>query len=191
MKVKDTENPEWRAIYEKRLCRRGLYRPTLITHGSGDYKERFEKGTDSALGSGFDPGDQRIFQPTHLKHYFDEIHYIDILDCNGGDHGYPFATNFNPEINLRGVSAPGSYWENGKWVKLKPMSIKREYDFTEVGQKTCIFSTMKKSNPLAKNIPGVKRIRFFMTQSILFDSYEMLGKCWSLRTIQSTLMDKK
>ena len=77
------------------------------------------------LGSGFDPGVTSVFSAYALKHYFDEIHYIDILDCNGGDHGYPFATNFNPEINLREVSAPGSYWENGKWVEVEAMSIKR------------------------------------------------------------------
>ena len=73
------------------------------------------------------------------------------LDCNGGDHGYPFATNFNPEINLREVSAPGSYWEDGKWVEVEAMSIKREYDFPQVGQKTCIFFTMKKSNHWQKH----------------------------------------
>lgn len=98
------------------------------------------------LGSGFDPGVTSVFSAYALKHYFDEIHYIDILDCNGGDHGYPFATNFNPEINLREVSAPGSYWEDGKWVEVEAMSIKREYDFPQVGQKICISFTMKKSN---------------------------------------------
>ena len=94
---------------------------------------------------------------------FDEIHYIDILDCNGGDHGYPFATNFNPEINLREVSAPGSYWEDGKWVEVEAMSIKREYDFPQVGQKDMYLLHHEEIESLAKNIPGVKRIRFFMT----------------------------
>ena len=97
------------------------------------------------------------------KHYFDEIHTIDILDCNGGDHGYPFATNFNPEINLREVSAPGSYWENGHWVEIPPMSIKREYNFDEVGEKDMYLLHHEEIEALAKNIPGVKRIRFFMT----------------------------
>ena len=128
------------------------------------YKERFEKaGLTALLGSGFDPGVTSVFSAYALKHYFDEIHYIDILDCNGGDHGYPFATNFNPEINLREVSAPGSYWENGKWVEVEAMSIKREYDFPEVGQKDMYLLHHEEIESLAKNIPGVKRIRFFMT----------------------------
>ena len=85
------------------------------------------------------------------------------MDCNGGDHGYPFATNFNPEINLREVSAPGSYWENGKWIEIPAMSIKREYNFPEVGMKDMYLLHHEEIESLAKNIPGVKRIRFFMT----------------------------
>ena len=82
------------------------------------YREKYEKaGITALLGSGFDPGVTSVFSAYALKHYFDEINYIDILDCNAGDHGYPFATNFNPEINIREVSAKGSYWENGKWVE--------------------------------------------------------------------------
>ena len=82
------------------------------------YREKFEKaGITALLGSGFDPGVTGVFSAYALKHYFDEINYIDILDCNGGDHGYPFATNFNPEINIREVSAKGSYWEDGHWVE--------------------------------------------------------------------------
>ena len=92
---------------------------TLITPGSG-YMDRFkEAGITGLLGTGFDPGVTSVFAAYAQKHYFDEIHTIDILDCNGGDHGYPFATNFNPEINLREVSAPGSYWENGHWWKFR------------------------------------------------------------------------
>jgi saccharopine dehydrogenase (NAD+, L-lysine-forming) len=85
------------------------------------------------------------------------------MDCNGGDHGYPFATNFNPEINLREVSANGSYWEDGHWVETKPMEIKREYDFAQVGKKDMYLLHHEEIESLAKNIPGVKRIRFFMT----------------------------
>ncbi len=100
------------------------------------YRERFEQaGITALLGSGFDPGVTGVFSAYALKHYFDEIHTIDILDCNGGDHGYPFATNFNPEINIREVSANGSYWENGHWVETRPMEIKRVYDFDGVGEK--------------------------------------------------------
>ena len=98
-----------------------------------------------------------------LKHEFDEINYIDILDCNGGDHGYPFATNFNPEINIREVSANGSYWEDGKFIETKPMEIKREYDFEGVGRKDMYLLHHEELESLALNIPGIKRIRFFMT----------------------------
>ena len=128
------------------------------------YREKFkEAGITALLGSGFDPGVTGVFSAYALKHEFDEINYIDILDCNGGDHGYPFATNFNPEINLREVSAPGSYWENGHWVEIPPMSIKREYNFDEVGEKDMYLLHHEEIEALAKNIPGVKRIRFFMT----------------------------
>ena len=86
------------------------------------------------MGSGFDPGVTGVFSAYAQKHYFDEINYIDILDANAGDHGYPFATNFNPEINIREVTANGSYWEDGKWVETKPMEIKRVYDFPQIGE---------------------------------------------------------
>ena len=99
--------------------------------------QRFSEG-------GFDPGVTSVFSAYALKHEFDEINYIDILDCNGGDHGYPFATNFNPEINIREVSAKGSYWEDGKWVETEPMEIKRVYNFDGVGEKTCICFIMRR-----------------------------------------------
>lgn len=128
------------------------------------YREKFEKaGITALLGSGFDPGVTGVFSAYALKHYFDEINYIDILDCNGGDHGYPFATNFNPEINIREVSAKGSYWEDGHWVETEPMEIKREYDFPEVGMKDMYLLHHEEIESLALNIPGIKRIRFFMT----------------------------
>ena len=128
------------------------------------YRERFEKaGITALLGSGFDPGVTSVFSAYALKHEFDEINYIDILDCNGGDHGYPFDTNFNPEINIREVSANGSYWEDGHWVETKPMEIKREYNFDGVGQKDMYLLHHEEIESLALNIPGIKRIRFFMT----------------------------
>ncbi len=128
------------------------------------YRERFEKaGITALLGSGFDPGVTGVFCAYAQKHYFDEIHYIDILDCNGGDHGYPFATNFNPEINIREVSAKGSYIENGEWVETEPMEIKRVYDFEEVGEKDMYLLHHEELESLALNINGIKRIRFFMT----------------------------
>ena len=129
-----------------------------------DYKERFEKaGITALLGSGFDPGVTGVFSAYAQKHQFDEINYIDILDANAGDHGYPFATNFNPEINIREVSAKGSYWENGKWVETEPMEIKRVYNFPEIGEKDMYLLHHEELESLALNIKGIRRIRFFMT----------------------------
>ena len=123
------------------------------------YREKFEKaGITALLGSGFDPGVTGVFCAYAMKHYFDEINYIDILDCNAGDHGYPFATNFNPEINIREVSANGSYIEDGKWVETKPMEIKRVYNFPEVGEKDMYLLHHEELESLALNIKGIKRI---------------------------------
>lgn len=129
-----------------------------------DYQERFkEAGIMALLGSGFDPGVTGVFSAYAMKHQFDEINEIDILDCNGGDHGYPFATNFNPEINIREVSANGSYWEDGKWIETEPMEIKREYDFKGVGKKDMYLLHHEELESLAIHIKGIRRIRFFMT----------------------------
>ena len=128
------------------------------------YREKFrEAGICALMGSGFDPGVTSVFSAYAQKHYFDEIHEIDILDCNGGDHGYPFATNFNPEINIREITSNGSYWENGNWVETKPMEIKRSYNFDQVGVKDMYLLHHEELESLAKNIKGVRRIRFFMT----------------------------
>ncbi|MDE7094411.1 MAG: saccharopine dehydrogenase family protein, partial [Oscillospiraceae bacterium] len=161
--AEDTDNPEWRAIYEKRCQEKG-FTAYFDYSWQWAYQEKFKQaGLMALLGTGFDPGVTSVFTAYALKHYFDEIHEIDILDCNGGDHGYPFATNFNPEINLREVSANGSYWENGHWVETKPMEIKREYHFAGVGQKDMYLLHHEEIESLAKNIPNIKRIRFFMT----------------------------
>ncbi len=135
-----------------------------------EYKEQWakheqfkEKGLLALLGSGFDPGATNVFCAYAQKHYFDEIHTIDILDCNAGDHGYPFATNFNPEINLREVSANGRYWENGEWIETKPMEIKMVWDYPEVGPKDSYLLYHEEMESLVKHIKGLKRIRFFMT----------------------------
>ena len=128
------------------------------------YREKFkEAGITALLGSGFDPGVTGVFSAYAQKHQFDEINYIDILDCNAGDHGYPFATNFNPEINIREVSAKGSYIEDGKWVETEPMEIKRVYNFPEIGEKDMYLLHHEELESLALNIKGIKRIRFFMT----------------------------
>lgn len=130
------------------------------------YKERFEKaGITALLGSGFDPGVTGVFSAYAQKHYFDEIHSIDIVDANAGDHGYPFATNFNPEINIREVTAKGSYFENGKFIETEPMSIKRVYDLPEIGPKDIYLLHHEEMESLALNIKGIKKIRFWMTFS--------------------------
>lgn len=126
--------------------------------------EKFkEAGIMGLLGSGFDPGATNVFCAYAQKHYFDEIHTIDILDCNAGDHGYPFATNFNPEINLREVSAKGRYWENGEWIETAPMEIMQVWDYPEVGPKDSYLLYHEEMESLVKHIKGLKRIRFFMT----------------------------
>ena len=159
----NTNDPEWRRIYEQR-CREKGFTAYFDYSWQWAYRERYEKaGITALLGSGFDPGVTSVFTAYAKKHYFDELHTIDILDCNGGDHGYPFATNFNPEINLREVSANGSYWEDGRWVETEPMAIKREYDFEGVGKKDMYLLHHEEIASLAASFPEVKRIRFFMT----------------------------
>ncbi len=139
------------------------------------YDEKYkQKGIMGLLGSGFDPGVTNVFCAYALKHYFDEIHYIDILDCNAGDHGYPFATNFNPEINLREVSAKGRYWENGKWIETKPLEIKQVWDYPQIGPKDSYLMYHEEMESLVKHIKGLKRIRFFMTFG---ESYLTHMKC--------------
>ncbi len=159
----NTDDPVWREKYEKR-CREEGFSAYFDYTWQWAYNDKYKKaGLTALLGSGFDPGVTQVFCAYAQKHLFDTIETIDILDCNGGDHGYPFATNFNPEINLREVSAPGSYWENGKWVEVPAMSIRRTYRFDGVGEKDMYLLHHEEIESLAKNIKGVKRIRFFMT----------------------------
>ena len=128
------------------------------------YKQRFEEaGLCAILGCGFDPGVSGIYTAYAGKHHFDEMQYLDIVDCNAGNHHKAFATNFNPEINIREVTAKGSYWENGQWVETEPMEIKLSYDFPEIGQKDMYLLHHEELESLALNIKGIRRIRFFMT----------------------------
>ena len=130
------------------------------------YREKFEKaGITALLGSGFDPGVTGVFSAYAQKHHFDEINTIDIVDANAGDHGYPFATNFNPEINIREITANGSYYEDGKFIETEPMSIKRVYDLPEIGPKDIYLLHHEEMESLALNIKGIKKIRFWMTFS--------------------------
>ncbi len=159
----DTDDPKWREIYEQR-CKEKGFSAYFDYSWQWAYREKFEKaGLTALLGCGFDPGVTQAYCAYAKKHEFDTIDTIDILDCNGGDHGYPFATNFNPEVNLREVSAPGSYWENGRWIEVPAMSIKREYNFDGVGDKDMYLLHHEEIESIAVNIPEVKRIRFFMT----------------------------
>ena len=159
----NTEDPAWRKVYDKRVEEEGF--SALFDYSwQWAYAEKFEKaGLTALLGTGFDPGVTSVFVAYAKKHYFDRIDTVDILDCNGGDHGYAFATNFNPEINLREVSAPGSYWEDGKWIEIPAMSIKRTYDFPQVGKKDMYLLHHEEVEALGKHFPEIKRIRFFMT----------------------------
>jgi saccharopine dehydrogenase (NAD+, L-lysine-forming) len=128
------------------------------------YRERFEQaGLMALLGSGFDPGVTNVFCAYAQKHLFDEIHAVDIVDCNAGNHGKAFATNFNPEINLREVTANGRYWENGAWVETKPMELSRVIDFPGVGERKAYLIYHEELESLVLHVKGLKRIRFWMT----------------------------
>ncbi|MFC5602296.1 saccharopine dehydrogenase family protein [Sporosarcina koreensis] len=130
------------------------------------YREKFEEaGLTAILGCGFDPGVTGVFSAYAQKHYFDEIQTIDIVDANAGDHGYPFATNFNPEINIREITANGRYWENGEFIETPPLSEKRVYDLPEIGPKDVYLLYHEELESLAQNIKGIKKIRFWMTFS--------------------------
>lgn len=132
-----------------------------------DYDENFkERGIMGLLGSGFDPGVTNVFCAWARKHHFDEIHEIDIIDCNAGDHGQPFATNFNPEINIREVIAKGKYYDTGHWVETEPLSVAKEFDFPDgIGPRKIYLLYHEELESLVKNIKGLKRARFWMTFS--------------------------
>ncbi|OHC96353.1 MAG: saccharopine dehydrogenase [Sphingomonadales bacterium RIFCSPLOWO2_12_FULL_63_15] len=128
------------------------------------YQDRFkEAGIMALLGSGFDPGVTSVFASYIKKHLLDTIDTLDILDCNGGDHGQHFATNFNPEINIREVTAPSRHWEAGEWVEGPALSHKQTFDFDQVGEKNMYLMYHEELESLAKFYPEIKRIRFWMT----------------------------
>ncbi len=128
------------------------------------YQDKFKKaGLMALLGCGFDPGVTSIFTAYAQKHYFDEIHYLDIVDCNAGDHGKAFATNFNPEINIREITQKGKYWENGEWIEIEPMSIHKPIDYPNIGERESYLLYHEELESLVKNIPHLKRARFWMT----------------------------
>ncbi len=128
------------------------------------YKERFEQaGLMALLGCGFDPGATQVFTAYANKHHFDEMHYLDIVDCNAGNHGKAFATNFNPEINIREITQPGRYWENGEWIEIPAMSIHKPIEYPEIGERESYVLYHEELESLVKNFPTLKRARFWMT----------------------------
>lgn len=128
------------------------------------YQERFkEAGLLAVLGCGFDPGVTSIFTARAAKHYFDEIHYLDIVDCNGGDHGKAFATNFNPEINIREITQKGRFYENGQWIETEPHEISKMLSYPNIGERNSYLIYHEELESLVKNYPTIKRARFWMT----------------------------
>lgn len=128
------------------------------------YKDKFEKaGLTAILGCGFDPGVTSVFTAYAAKHHFDELHTLDIVDCNAGDHGKAFATNFNPEINIREVTQKGKYWENGQWVETEPHEIHKPLNYPNIGPKESYVIYHEELESLVKNFPTLQRARFWMT----------------------------
>lgn len=133
-------------------------------HWQWAYQEKFEKaGLTALLGSGFDPGVTNVFTAYIAKHHMDNMQTLDILDCNGGDHGQPFATNFNPEINIREVTAPARHWQNGGWVETPALSHKQSFDFPQVGARNMYLMYHEELESLSKHFPELTRARFWMT----------------------------
>ena len=128
------------------------------------YHDRFkDTGLTAILGCGFDPGVTGVFTAYAAKHHFDEIHYLDIVDCNAGDHGKPFATNFNPEINIREVTQKGKYWEQGKWIETEPHEIHMPLNYPNIGPRESYLIYHEELESLVKHFPTLKRARFWMT----------------------------
>ncbi|MCI9172020.1 saccharopine dehydrogenase family protein [uncultured Duncaniella sp.] len=128
------------------------------------YKQRFEEaGLTAILGCGFDPGVSGVFTAYAAKHYFSEMEYLDIVDCNGGDHGKAFATNFNPEINIREITQNGRYYQDGKWVTTGPLEIHKTLTYPNIGERESYLLYHEELESLVKNYPSIKRARFWMT----------------------------
>lgn len=140
--------------------------PKFEYHWQWAYQERFRKaGLTALLGSGFDPGVTNVFCAHAKKHHFDRIDTLDIVDCNAGSNGLPFATNFNPEINIREVTAKGRFWQNGAWQETDPISVGTTFDFPGVGPKKMYLLYHEELESLSKHYPEVQRMRFWMTFS--------------------------
>ena len=128
------------------------------------YQDRFKKaGLMAVLGCGFDPGVTNVYTAYAAKHHFDEIHTLDIVDANAGSHGKAFATNFNPEINIREITQNGKYYENGEWIEISPHSVMKPLNYPEIGPKNSYVIYHEELESLVKNFPTLKRARFWMT----------------------------
>jgi hypothetical protein len=141
--------------------------------------------------SGFDPGVTNVFCAHAQKHRFSEIHTVDIMDANAGDHGYPFATNFNPEINIREITANGRYWENGEWKETGPLEVHKTWDFPEIGPKEMYLMYHEEMESLAKNLKGLKRIRFWMTFSEKYLTHLRVLENVGMTSIKPVLFEGK
>ena len=128
------------------------------------YRERFEKaGLTAILGCGFDPGVSAVFVAYAAKHHFSKMEYLDIVDCNAGNHGKAFATNFNPEINIREITQKGKYWQDGKWVETENLEIHRPLNYPNIGERESYLLYHEELESLVQNFPTIKRARFWMT----------------------------
>ncbi len=128
------------------------------------YQDKFKQaGLLAVLGCGFDPGVTGVFTSRAAKHFFDEIHYLDIVDCNAGDHGKAFATNFNPEINIREITQNGKYWKDGEWVETKPFEFRKDLAYPNIGKRPSYLLFHEELESLVKNYPTIKQARFWMT----------------------------
>ncbi|MEM1137531.1 MAG: saccharopine dehydrogenase family protein [Bacteroidota bacterium] len=156
------------------------------------YNDRFKKaGLMALLGCGFDPGVTGVFTAYAQKHHFDEIHYLDIVDCNAGDHGKAFATNFNPEINIREITQKGRYWEKGEWKEIEPLSVHKSINYPEIGSKESYLLYHEELESLTKNISHLKRARFWMTFSEQYITHLRVLKNVGMTRIDPVLYEGK
>lgn len=156
------------------------------------YRQKFQDaGLTAILGCGFDPGVTGVYTAYALKHYFDEIHYLDIVDCNSGDHGQVFATNFNPEINIREITQRARYYENGEWLEVPALSIHQPIDYPEIGAKESYLLYHEELESLTKNIPTIKRARFWMTFSESYINYLRVLESIGMTRIDPVLYEGK
>ena len=159
-------------------------------HWQWAYQDRFrEAGLSAVLGSGFDPGVTSVFATWIRKHKLDAIRRIDVLDCNGGDHGKAFATNFNPEINIREVTAPARHWEAGKWVESPAMTHKVAYDFPGVGEKNMYLMYHEELESLSTHFPEIERARFWMTFGDAYINHVTVLQNVGMTSIEPVLHD--